>query len=142
MDILNELYDLCDVISKEIAEANEKIRQAGGKLTGSDLEYVDKLTHILKSIKTTVAMIEAEDGYNSYDNGSYDNYNDSYHGGSSYARGRGRNARRDSMGRYSSARGYSRHGDIADELRKIMHDAPNDQIKKDIQRLVDKVDQM
>ena len=78
--------------------------QSGGKLSGSDLDYVDKLTHALKSIKTTIAMVEAEDG-GSYSDGSYrmyphwNSYNDGMNNGS-YARGRGSNARRDSMGRY------------------------------------------
>lgn len=43
-------------------------------------------------------MLEDDDGYSGYS--EMREY--PYLGGSSYARGRGRNARRDSMGRYSS----------------------------------------
>ena len=63
MEHLNDLYELCDIVSKELAEATEKIQKAGGKLSGSDAEYVDKLTHIMKSLKTVIAMEEADDGY-------------------------------------------------------------------------------
>lgn len=42
----------------------------------------------------------------------------------SYARGRGANARRDSMGRYSST------GDFRMELEEIMQDAPNEAVRQ------------
>lgn len=140
MDYINDLYELCETISREINTANEKIRSAGGKITSSDMDYIDKLTHSLKSVKATIAMMEDEDA----NGGSYRNdgsYRGSYRGGS-YARGRGSNARRDSMGRYSRYDGYSRHGDMAEELRGMMDDAPNESIKREIQRLVEKVEQM
>jgi hypothetical protein len=63
----------------------------------------------------------------------------SYADGRSYA-GR-RNARRDSMGRYYG-RGYSRAEGMVQELRDLMQDAPNDQVRHDLQRLVDKVESM
>ena len=57
---LDTLYDLCETVSKELESANEKINGAGGELSAGDLEYLDKLTHTMKSLKTTIAMIEAE----------------------------------------------------------------------------------
>ena len=138
MEYIEDLKELCETISNEIADANEKIRSTGGKLTGSDIDYIDKLTHSMKSIKAVISMMEDE-GYSS--NGM--SYRDSYRGGSygSYARGR-RNARRDSMGRYASEGGYSRHGDLVEELHQLMADAPNDQIRHDLKRLADKLEQM
>lgn len=151
MDYMNDLHELCETISHEIAEANEKIRAAGGKLSGGDYDTIDKLTHSLKSIKGVMQMMEDEDGYSgrmpddmggsyrmySRDGGSY---RGSYRGGS-YARGRGRNARRDSMGRYSSNGGYSRDGDLVDQLNALMQDAPNETIKREMQRLAEKIEQ-
>ena len=149
MDYINDLHELCETISREIAESNEKIRSAGGKLNAGDVDYIDKLTHALKSIKATITMMEDEDGYSSASypmGGSYarrggysrdGGYNGSYRG--SYARGR-MNARRDSMGRYSG--NYSRNDGMVEELRSLMEDAPNEAIKRDIQRLVDKLEQM
>lgn len=143
MDYINDLHELCETISREIADANEKIRSAGGKLSGGDYDTIDKLTHALKSIKATIAMIEDEDGYS---NRTYPDMGGSYRGYSrnsrnGYSRARGRmNARRDSMGRYSG--GYSRDDGMVEELRGLMEDAPNETIKRDIQRIVDKIEQM
>lgn len=144
---MQELYELCDTITNEIAEANEKIRAAGGKLTAGDVDYIDKLTHTLKSIKG-VEQMDSSAGYSGrmYMDGSYRGYirepgtyrgNDggSYRGGS-YARGRGSNARRDSMGRYSSDDG------MVAELHELLDDAPNEAVRRDIQRLIDKMEQM
>ena len=145
MDFMNDLYELCDTITTEIADANEKIRAAGGKLSSGDLDYIDKLTHTLKSIKGVEHMEDS--GYS--ERGSYRGYSreagmmrdgGSYRGGSyrggSYARGRGSNARRDSMGRYSS------DGGMVEELHELLEDAPNEAVKRDIQRLIDKMEQM
>lgn len=159
MDYEKELYELCETIKDEIAEANKKIKNAGGKLSAGDVEYIDKLTHSLKSIKAVMAMMEDEDGgeYSgrmsyardgrggrSYRGGSY-RYDDGMmmtDGNMAYARGRGSNARRDSMGRYSSRMdGYSRTGDIVQSLREVMEEAPDDRTRMEIQRLVEKMEQ-
>ena len=136
MDYINDLHELCDTLSREIVDANEKIRASGGKLTSGDRDYVDKLTHALKSIKATIAMMEDDDGYSNrmYPMGG------SYRNRGSYARGRS-GVRRDSMGRYSGS-GYSRESDLVDQLHEIMQDAPNDSIKREIQKLAEKIEQM
>ena len=131
MDYIKDWYDLCETISKEIGEANDKIRNSGGKLTAGDIDYVDKLTHALKSIKTTIAMMESEGSYG-------DGMNYSRNGGSYRYSYNGRNYRRD--GRYSN--GYSRAGDMVSKLHELMDDAPNDQIRQDIQRLISKAENL
>ena len=70
MNYLDDLYDMYETLIHELGEANEKVKNAGGKLSGSDLDYVDKLTHALKSLKTTIAMAEAEHGDRGYGKGS------------------------------------------------------------------------
>ena len=124
MDYIKDLHELCDTISDAISEANEKIRSGGGKLSAGDVDYVDKLTHALKSIKATITMMEDE-GYSSHYpyTGSYNH--GSYRG--SYAR------RRDSMGRYS-------RNDLADRMRGLMDDAPDEHTKREIQRMVDRLE--
>lgn len=89
-----------------------------------------------------------ERGGRSY-RGSYEN---SYDGGS-YARGRGRGAKRDSMGRYArdggrsyrgSYRGYSRDDgkkEYIENLREMMEDAPDDQTRQSIQRMIQQMEQ-
>ena len=141
MDYLKDLHEMCDTLSRELGEANEKVRKNGGKLSGSDLEYIDRLTHAIKSIKTTIAMTEAEDGGSYADGmqgGSYGMYPHWNYGGS-YARGR--NARSDSMGRYSS-RGYSRDQEMISELRELMEDAPDERTRQEFQRFISKIEQM
>lgn len=130
-----DLEELCHTVGDKISEANDKIKMSGGELSGGDTEYLDKLTHMLKSIKTTMAMIEAEgDGY-SRDNGGYSgHYYNSYPMGYS----RARNARRDSMGRYS--RGYSRGDEMAEQVRDLMDKAPDEQTRRDFQRILDRME--
>lgn len=74
-------------------------------------------------------------GWGGFGGGSYarggrgsnrNSYRGSYRG--SYARGR--NARRDSMGRYSREQGYSMaNDDMVMELRELMQDAPDERTR-------------
>ena len=73
-------------------------------------------------------------GGRSYRGGSYD-----MGGDRSYARGRGRYAKRDSMGRYSSA-DYSRASDeIVSQLEDMMDTAKDDRTRSEIQKLIEKM---
>ena len=63
--------------------------------------------------------------------------------GGSYARGR-RNARRDSMGRYSREGGYSRADgkqEYIEQMRDLMMDAPDEQTRQSIQRMISEMEQ-
>lgn len=126
-----DLEELCETLSDKVSEANEKIRKADGDLTGGDLQFVDTLSHALKSIVTILAMAEPE----GYSHDGYQGYAERYHG-NSYAR----NARRDSRGRYSRDRGYSRGEEVVDQLREVMDMAPDDKTRQEIQRLINKLD--
>ena len=53
----------------------------------------------------------------------------------SYARGRGRNAARDSMGRYSSA-----NGEVVEQLREIMREVSDSRTQQAIQEAIDQVE--
>ena len=133
MHNIEDLHELCETISREIGEANDKIRSAGGKLSGEDLTYLDKLTHTLKSLKTTIAMMEAEDGESGrYSMPHYGGYN---YGGS-YRRGR------DSMGRYTSRRGYSYDDGMIEELRSLMESAPDERTKSEFRQFIAKIEKM
>ena len=67
------------------------------KISGADLDMIWKLTDTVKNLDK-IEMLEDGDGYDGYS--EMREY--PYMGASSYARGRGRYAKRDSMGRYSS----------------------------------------
>ena len=63
--------------------------------------------------------------------------------GYSYARGRGSRAKRDAMGRYSSEGGYSMDAHhMAEQLRDMMHEAPDEQTRKEIERIVTRMERM
>lgn len=114
---MNELLKLRDMLCKELEEYGEK-----GELSGGTLDVVDKLAHALKNLDKIIAYKdEGEYSGRGWPDGGY-RYG-------SYARGR------DGMGR------YSRHSGLADELRGLMDSAPNETIRRDLQRLVEKVEQ-
>lgn len=137
---MHKLYELKEMLCSELE------KYGGKELSAGSLEVIDKLAHAVKNIDKILE---------SYDDGEYSNArggnNTSYR---SYARGGNRGGRsnammggsyaqrRDSRGRYSRETGYSMAGDeMAMELRELMADAPTD-IKMDIQRIIDKVEQM
>ena len=118
---MKDIYRLKDMICDELDEYGRK-----GELSAGSLDVIDKLSHAAKSLATLIAMEEA--GYS-------ENY--PYYRGTSYARGRGRNVKRDSMGRYS--REYSEAvDDMIEQLHEMMESAPDEETKADIQRLVHK----
>jgi hypothetical protein len=140
---LDDLYELCDTVSREIGESNEKIRAAGGKLSAGDVDYIDKLTHTMKSLKSVIMIAEndenGESGYYPY-MGSYRSYYNGMRGGRSNAQ------RRDSRGRYSleSRRGgYSRDEariDFIEDVRDLMRDAPDEHTRMKFQRFIDEIE--
>lgn len=126
------MHKLIDYICDELYALEEKIDRQG-KLSGGEIEYGDVLAHFGKN------LTKLEEHGNSYRGNSY--MGNSYDDGNSY-RGR-RNARRDSMGRYSRE-GYSRAAaeDMANSLRAMMKEAPDENIKRDMERLVERMEQM
>jgi hypothetical protein len=147
-DWTKDMHGICEKLTEEISEMNKKMDKNGGKMSAGDLEALDKLTHALKSVKTTLAMEEYDDERSGdYMGGSYErggNRGGSYERGGSYARGRGRYAKRDSMGRYSSEYGYSRDeamDDMAEDIRAAMPTMP-EELKRDAQRFLSKLEQM
>jgi len=147
---MHELYELKEKLMKELAEYSK------GELSTGSLEVIDKLAHAIKNICKVCEDMEdssyeggsyyegsrrSYDGSRrSYEDGSNRSYDGSYdmprEGGSSYRRGRGRYAKRDSMGRYAAE-----GPELASELRELMNDAP-EQSKQDFQRLIQKIEQM
>ena len=143
MDKIETLHELCDTVMHEIEESNDKIRATGNKLTSGDVDYIDKLTHTLKSLKTTIAMLEADSGYSTwYIPRYYGEDADHMTNGRSYTRGR-TYTKRDSMGRYSRGmRGYSYADsmeDIISDIHGIMHELPEEKRRK-VERLVNELE--
>ena len=125
---MDAYYDLKEMLCEELEDVVKK-----GELSAGDLDVVDKLTHSIKSLVTIMAMEEG--GYSN--DGSYDNYGNGGNGGmngGSYNSYRGYSSRRgrDSMGRYTSGRRYSRDeakDEVMRHLEKAMTGASGEQRK-------------
>ena len=136
---MHKLYDLKEKLMDELEAYSQN-----GKFSKDDVEAIKYISSAIDHICNICEDMEGGDysgdmmpGDMSMAGGSYARGNRggrSYRG--SYARGRGRNARRDSMGRYSSE-GYSRAEDnFRADLQELMQDAPNDHIRQKIQSIV------
>jgi hypothetical protein len=140
---MHELYELKEMLCKELEEYGQK-----GELTAGSLEVVDKLANTIKNLCKIIEMCE-DDEYSSRD-GSYEDGM-----GGSYARG-GRGGNRGggganqygsyAMGGRSYARGrggrYSRDGGMIEDLRELMQDAPDERTRQEFQKFIRKIEGM
>lgn len=115
---------LCKIMERQLEKAVDALEREGGKLPADDAEYLDYLTHTIKSIKTTLAM----EGYGASERRGRDrmgrytsrdgmSYGDSYEGGSyrSYEGGR------------------SMHGDeVRENLQRMMNETGDERVKRAI----------
>lgn len=141
---MHKLYELKEKLIDELEAYSEN-----GKYSKEDVEAIKYMASAVDHICNIVER--ADDEYSmSMGGGSYESYARGGGGGGrsrgsgrsyrgSYARGR--SSRRDSMGRYSSE-GYSRAEDFKAELRDIMNEAPNEQVRMEIQSIISKMDNM
>lgn len=98
------MHKLMEYICDELEQLERKAEK-DGKLSMAEIEYADKLTHMKKNL-LKIDEMTGEDEYSNED-GMSNRY--SYARG---GRGRGSNARRDSMGRYSSEGRSNRSGGL------------------------------
>ena len=120
MRLNEDMERVCSILSNELHKVVEKVEKSGS--SEGAIEYIDKLTHAIKSVKTTMAMMESESSYSNGNSYEYSN------------RGRGRNARRDSMGRYMDA--YSGASDMAQRLRDMADDIPDAHKRNEFIRMI------
>ena len=114
---MDYMHDLKDLLCAELKDYAEKGKRSG-ELSKADVEVIDTVLNSVKNIYKIDKYKEETEGYS--EDGTYMGegriYGTSYEsgyserGGSSYARGRGRYARRDSMGRYSRDDGMRYRG--------------------------------
>lgn len=129
------MHKLINYVCDKLEELEDKVGK-GEKLSMQEIEYMDMLAHTKKNLLKGEEMMDGE--YSMADR--------------SYARGRGRGAKRDAMGRYSARMSYDdapRHimsyddgmRDMADTIRRMMPDMPDD-VKHDAQIFVKKLEHM
>jgi len=151
---MHKIHDLKDMLCGELEEYGSK-----DSLSMDDLKMVDTLAHAAKNLDKIIDA--AEGGYSGYSqdgssgrysNRSYDrSYDRSYADGSydgsscdgssgdySGRRGRGSNARRDSMGRYSSAKDPI----MVNSLRQMMDQAQDERTRKEFENFIQKIETM
>ena len=124
---MHEFYELKEMLMEEVNRIAKK-----GELNTASLETIDKL---LNSIKNACKIIM----YDEYDYGEYSREGDMPHrDGYSYARGR--NAKRDRMGRYSREGGYSyvdgEKKEKIEMLRGMMNEAGSDEERRTINSII------
>lgn len=123
------MHNLIEYICEELEQLEQKLAKEK-QLSMQDIQLVDTLAHAKKNL---LKCEEMEEG------GSYAMNRNYYKGGGygSYARGRGRNAMRDSMGRYSRddgasyEEGYSRaEDDMMNKIRQKLNAAPDERTRR------------
>ena len=155
---MHYMEDLKDLLCAELEDYAEKGKKSG-KMSMGDLDSIHKLTDTVKNI-LKIDMLEDESGYS--EDGAYMGegriYGTSYDDGMrrgvgySYARGRGRYAKRDSMGRYSRDDGYMRRDErgmrdgysrdegkeyMMEQLEDMMEDAEKPTEKEALRRCME-----
>ena len=152
---MHYMEDLKDLLCAELEDYAENGKKSG-KMSMGDLDSIHKLTDTVKNIMK-IDILKEETGYS--EDGAYMGegriYGTSYDGydrGASYARGRGRYAKRDSMGRYSRDDGYMRRdvrgmrdgysrddgkAYMMEQLEDMMADAENPSDKEALRRCME-----
>lgn len=158
------MHKIKEMLINELYEYEEKAKKAGGNVSTQELDRIHKLTDTIKNIDK-IEMLEDEEGYSGATDwmGEGRMYGTSYDRGSSYARGGGRNARRDSMGRYSRDSGtggnmggnysrnytgehsgnYSRDGAIEhmmDKMDTMLRNAGSEEERRAIQKCMNLIE--
>lgn len=127
---MHDLYNLKEMLCKELSDYGKD-----GGLTLSSLNTIDTLAHAAKNVSKLIESYDKEDYSRrggSYRDGGYSNGGYYYDDGNSYRRGR------DRMGRFTSRDG----SEMARKLREMMQDAPDENARREIQRLADKMESM
>lgn len=142
------MHELLNYIDETMQEYEDKVAR-GGDLSSKDVECIKDLAKTKMAILTNEAMESENYGYsregdmnNGY-SGRSRMYSNDYMGRYSRDnRGRGSNAKRDSMGRYSS-RGYSyaeAKEDMVAELKELAKKAPDDKTKQEIEHFANEME--
>ena len=150
------MHKLKEKFMDELYELEERASKSNSRISEGDLNKIHKLTDTIKNIDK-IEMLEEGGGYSEESNWMAD--------GRMYgmSNARGRNAKRDSMGRYSSeggtygggsyddgesyargrgGRGYSRDGDMVERLEDMMNDASSEKEREAIRRCLSQLKNM
>ena len=134
---------ICRYLDRELEEMENKVAN-GGKLSRTEIEDGKNIAKFKMALLTNEAM--ENEGYSGdWDGNSYEGIRmrgDAYRGGMSGARGRGSNAKRDRMGRYSSENNYSRADakeDFIEKVYELIDEAPDEHTRKKAERFANEL---
>lgn len=139
---MEHLEGILKLIDKEFG-----MIESNGEFRGRDeIESVYKLMDIAKDVHEIWKCEDEEEEYsNAMMRDGYAYRGGSYNDGMMYSR-RGARASRDNMGRYSSRNVYRQNGysradrnDYMNELRMMMNDAPDEQTRESMRRMIDQM---
>lgn len=154
------MHKLKENLKQELYEFEEKAeRNPKAKMSLQELQRANLASDTVKNL-CKIEILEESGGYSEESNWMADGR--MY--GTSYARGRGRNARRDSMGRYSSEGGYSENdmmyardgrsgnrggyggysrdgGGLMERLEEMMEEAGTSKERETIKRWMHEIDE-
>lgn len=140
------MHKLMEYICNELEELERKADK-DGKLSMAEVQYADTLLHMKKNLLKADEM---------YEESEYSEAGGSYARGDNRGRGRGNRGsydgtyggsyaqRRDARGRYSNENmRYSRAtSDMAEQIRDMMQDAPDERTRMEFQRFLEKLEKM
>ena len=140
------MHELLNYIDETMQEYEDKVAR-GGDLSSKDVECLKDLAKTKMAILTNEAMEESDYGYSRDGdmNGNYSSRGRMYYDGGysgRYGRGRGSNAKRDSMGRYSS-RSYSyadAKEDMISELKELAKKAPDEKTRQELEHFANEME--
>lgn len=125
------MHKLMDYICDEMEELERKADK-DGKLSMAEIQYLDTLAHTKKNLLKADEMTDGE--YSGrYNERMYDGRYMRNGDGMVYARGR----KRDAMGRYASDT-----GEMVNELRQLMDDAPDERTRMEFKKFIEKMERM
>lgn len=151
---LNEVCDALEYSYRDLAQVNGQLRDNSGQFDPSRMNYFNQLTHSIKSLETTKAMLEAKEeqergeygergrygwrmpyppyyrgGY--YEGGNGGGFGDDYSRGGRGG-GYGRNQDRDGRGRYAD-------DGMREKLRTMMANTRDENTRMELQRMMDSI---
>lgn len=140
MKIIENLEKLCEIVEEQIGKAVKELESDPGKLPMQDAEYLDKLTHTMKSIKGVMAMEGAGSSerrgrnrmgrYVSREGASYDEDDSSeWYPRYAYEGGGSRRGSYEGGSLLGSYEGRSMHGD-REKLERLMEETDDPSVKR------------
>ena len=138
---LDVMYDLCEVVEKELEELNEKVRANGGQLGDREAQWLKELTESKVNLMCIIEELEEKEGSSGthWDDSSMrrrSRERSPMRSNRSMENSRRSGVRRDSMGRYT--RDDARM-DFIDEAEELMNRAPDEQTRMKFERMLNEL---